>query len=118
METAWAQDGRIVIAKPGATDYGVELGGPADASRLQIKVVGAEVPLMPRSSQRDTEQEQLWCSEVDDPVASLNRSGTEVTIERALAVGAQPLKSTALLGRRTGDARADEVATLKLRKHE
>jgi len=118
METAWAQEGRIVIAKPGATDYGVELGGPADASRLQIKVVGAEVPLMPRSPQRDTEQEQLWCSEVDTLVASLDRSGTELTIERALAVGAQPLKSTTLLGRRTGDARADEVATLKLRKLE
>jgi hypothetical protein len=118
METAWAQEGRIVVAKPGVTDYGVELGGPADASRLQVKVVGAERPLSPRSPQRDTEQEQLWCSEVDDLIASLDRNGTELIIERALAVGAQSMKSTTLVGRLAHEIGADELSRPKSRATE
>ncbi|SFZ84485.1 hypothetical protein SAMN02983003_2036 [Devosia enhydra] len=115
METAWAQEGSIVVAKPGATDYGVELGGPADASRLQVRVVGAAAPVSPRSQQRDTEQEKLWCSEVDELIASLDRSGTELIIERALGIGSQPLKSSALLGQHTGGVATDEVSSRKSR---
>lgn len=116
METAWARDGSIVVAKPGTDDYGVELGGPADASRLQVRVVGAENPVAPRSQQRDVEQEGLWCSEVDELVASLDRRGAELTIERALAVGAQPLKNSSAIGRKTRvGATEDDVAVPKAR---
>ena len=37
MSTAWAQEGRLVVRKPNTTDYGVELGGPSDVSRLQVR---------------------------------------------------------------------------------
>lgn len=111
METAWAQDGRLVVAKPGATDYGVELGGPGDASRLQMRVVGAEDPVSPRSQQRDTDQESLWCTDVGELLSSLSKIGTEITIERALPVGAQPLKTTTSLGKRARDADEVEVRT-------
>ena len=33
MASAWAQAGRIVVRKPGVTDYGVELGATADAEQ-------------------------------------------------------------------------------------
>lgn len=116
METAWAEEGRIVLAKPGVTDYGVEVGGPADASRLQVKVVGAEHPFKPRTRQRDVEQEQIWCSEVDELGAALHRAGTELIVERALAVGAQPLKNTSLLGHQVGEQLSiDEVSDPKAR---
>ena len=42
MATAWARDGRLVVVrKPGTTDYGVELATPADAARLQVRLVGS-----------------------------------------------------------------------------
>ncbi len=103
METAWARDGRLVVARPGVTDYGVELGAPADASRLQMRVVGAERPAAPRSRQRDTDQENVWCGEVGELIASLGATGTDIVIERAQPVGATPLKSTQALGLK-GDA--------------
>lgn len=114
METAWAEDGRLVVAKPGATDYGVELAGPPDASRLQMRVVGAELPASPRSRERDTEQETIWCGDVTELLDSVARAGTAITIERALPVGAQPLGTTRAIGRSTDEPSA-EVRTSKSR---
>ena len=39
MATALAEKGRIVVRKPAATDYGIELGAPQGAARLQVRVV-------------------------------------------------------------------------------
>jgi hypothetical protein len=110
METAWATEGRLVVARPGSRDYGVELGAPAHASRLQMRVVGAERPISPRNRQRDTDQENQWCREVGDLIASLGAAGTEIVIERSQPVGAQPLKSTSLLGRSDGDDSTETAA--------
>lgn len=65
MASAWERDGRIVVRKPDATDYSVELGAPADAARLQVRLVGSEQPSSPRNARRDTDQETIWCSEFD-----------------------------------------------------
>ena len=114
METAWAEEGRLVVAKPGATDYGVELAGPPDASRLQMRVVGAELPALPRSRERDTEQETIWCGDVTQLLDSVGRAGTAITIERALPVGAQPLGTTRAIGR-SADETSVDVKALKSR---
>lgn len=114
METAWAEDGRLVVAKPGATDYGVELAGPPDASRLQMRVVGAELPASPRSKVRDTEQETIWCGDVTELLDSVARAGTAITIERALPVGAQPLGTTSAIGQSAHETSVD-VRALKSR---
>lgn len=95
MQTAWADDGRLIVKKPGRSDYGVELGAPPDASRLQLRLVGAEAPTAPRTSSRDKDEETMWCGEFQrlrDIVAS---QGGSIEIERAVAAGAQTVKSAA-----------------------
>src|SRR5690606_16527562 len=37
MATAWAETGKVVLQKTAAPGYGVELGGSADAGRMQIR---------------------------------------------------------------------------------
>lgn len=96
MASAWERDGRIVVRKPGAADYGVELGAPADAARLQVRLVGSAQPSAPRDARRDADQETIWCSEFDQLRAGLASAGGEVIIERALRPGEQPLRSVAM----------------------
>ena len=93
MASAWERDGRIVVRKPGAADYGVELGAPADAARMQVRLVGSAQPSAPRDARRDADQETIWCSEFDRLRAELASAGGEVVIERALLPGEQPLRS-------------------------
>ena len=59
MATAWAPDGRLVVRKPGATDYGLELGAPSDVARLQVRLVGSDRPLLLRDAQRDRDMETI-----------------------------------------------------------
>lgn len=99
MATALALDGRVVLARPGATDYGVEIGAPPDAGRLQVRVVGSDRPSTSRSVDRDRQAEEQWCGDVDRLTASLAKSGTSIAIEKAAAVGTVPLKSVANIGR-------------------
>ncbi|MEO7222315.1 MAG: hypothetical protein ABIY37_07565, partial [Devosia sp.] len=99
MATALAQDGRVVLARPGATDYGVEIGAPPDAGRLQVRVVGSDRPSTSRSVDRDRQAEEQWCGDVDRLTASLAKSGTSIAIEKAAAVGTVPLKSVPNIGR-------------------
>jgi hypothetical protein len=93
MATAWVKDGRIVVSKPGSTDYGVEIGAPADASKMQVRLVGSDRPAAPRDTRRDTDMETIWCSEFTKMKAQLAEAGTDVVIERALGVGVQPVKT-------------------------
>lgn len=93
MATAWARDGRLVVRKPGATDYGVELAAPEDAARLQVRLVGAQNPAQPRGAARDRDQETTWCSEFSELRKLVAKAGGELQIERALDVGAQAVKT-------------------------
>jgi len=93
MATAWAQDGRIVVRKPGTQDYGVELGAPGDAARLQVRLVGSDQPSAARTAGRDRDQEVSWCSEFDALQAKVAAAGGHLVIERAVGVGVQPVKT-------------------------
>jgi hypothetical protein len=95
MSTAWAQDGRLVIRKPDATDYGIELGASPDVSRLQVLLVGSERPSVMRDARRDRDMETIWCSEFARLQELLAASGNEMVIERAVEVGVQPVKTVA-----------------------
>jgi hypothetical protein len=109
MAADWARDGRIVVRKPGATDYGVELGAPADAARLQVRLVGSYQPALPRDARRDADQETIWCSEFERLKSEMAASGGELIVERALAPGEQALRSVTLPGFTQGsDAAAIE----------
>jgi hypothetical protein len=95
METAWARDGRLIVKKPGRSDYGVELGAPADASRLQLRLVGSELPSAPRTTSRDKDEEIIWCGEFERLRVLIAAQGGGVEIERAVATGVQAVKSAA-----------------------
>lgn len=98
MATAWTRSGRLIVKKPNATDYGVELAAPEDASRLQVRLVGAASPVSARSAGRDRDQEAMWCSEFGKLGELVAAAGGDVVIERALPVGAQPVKTVAFEG--------------------
>jgi hypothetical protein len=98
MATAWTRNGRLIVKKPNATDYGVELAAPEDASRLQVRLVGAANPVSARSAGRDRDHEAMWCSEFGKLRELVADAGGDVVIERALAVGAQPVKTVAFEG--------------------
>lgn len=93
MAVAWPKEGRIVVRKPGATDYGVEIGAPADAARVQIRLVGSDRPSAPRTTDRDRDMETAWCSEFQQLRKVIAEDGTDVEVERALEAGAQPVKT-------------------------
>ena len=93
MSTVWARDGRLVVRKPGTGDYGVELGAPADAARMQVRLVGADRPSAPRTTVRDRDQEVSWCSDFAHLRDIVLKSGGDITIERAVEAGAQPVKT-------------------------
>ena len=90
MATAWAENGRVVVKKPGTSDYGVELGSPQDASRLQVRVVRSSAAAP--DAGRDRDAETVWCAEFGRLRSLLATSGAEMTVERALAPGAQAVK--------------------------
>jgi hypothetical protein len=93
MATAWAKDGRIVVRKPGDTDYGVELGAANDVSRLQVRLVGSDRPAAPRDKTRDRDREVIWCSDFDRLKSAVSADGGEIIIEQALGVGVQSVKT-------------------------
>ena len=96
MTTSWVRDGRIILRKPGTPDYGIELAAPADAARLQIKLVGSDRPSTPRSARRDRDQETIWCSEFGKLQNLIARSSGELVLERAQPVGAVVVKTVSM----------------------
>ena len=96
METAWIREGRVVVRRPNTSDYGIELGAPADAARMQVRLVGSDQPSAHRDARRDAEQETVWCSDFDRLRAALSASGSEIVLERALEAGVQPVKTVSM----------------------
>lgn len=89
MATAWAKDGRIVVRKPNEKSYGVELGAVEDAERVQVQLVSFEPG---NDVSKDLDRETIWCSEFSRLKTLLEKSRTTLHIEKALPVGAKPLK--------------------------
>jgi len=98
MQTGWVRDGRLVVTKPNALDYGVELASPPDASRLQVRLVGSDRPASARSARRDRDMETLWCAEFGQLRDLLASHGAEMVVESAFEPGVQPVKTVDLPG--------------------
>ncbi len=93
MMTAWVRDGRVVVRKPGMTDYGVEIGAPTDVSRLQVRLVGSDRPATPRNNQRDLDHEVAWCSEVGQLEEIIRGAGGAFFLDRSSEPGAHAVKT-------------------------
>lgn len=93
MATAWAKDGKIVVRKPGETDYGVQLSAPEDLSKLQVQLVGSDQPASPRDKNRDRDREISWCSDLDSLRTLFAAAGGDISLAHALAPGEHPVKT-------------------------
>ncbi|MCD9127657.1 hypothetical protein [Luteimonas fraxinea] len=89
METAWANAGSVVLRKAATPGYGVEVGGRADNGRLQVRPVSLTDT---RDRSRDRDIETIWCGEFTRLRSLLAERGSELTIDKALAIGEVPLK--------------------------
>jgi hypothetical protein len=96
MTTAWEKDGRIIVRKPGSSDYGIEIGAPADVVRMQVRLVGPDRPASPRTADRDKDQETIWCADFDRLKHRLASDGCDLHVERVVAAGKQAVKSVVL----------------------
>jgi hypothetical protein len=92
MATAWVKNGRIVLRRAASPDYGIEIGGGADADRLQVRAVGLGTKDVPRDAARDRDMEAIWCSEFERLRALVGKAGGAISVDKALPVGAVPIK--------------------------
>jgi hypothetical protein len=92
MNAAWVRDGRLVLKKAARPDYGVELTGGVNATKLQMRVIGFGTTADPS---RDRDAETLWCGDVEQLRVTLAARGADLAIEKALPAGAAPVKRIA-----------------------
>ena len=95
METAWVRNGRVVLKKASQPGYGIEIGGGADAARLQVRSVAFRSASATVDPGRDRDAETMWCGDLARLRLQFAADGGEIVIERALAVGATPLRVVA-----------------------
>ena len=90
MQTEFA-NGPIVVNNPATPGYGVEIGGPASAEHLQMRVVSYGESAGADTS-RDRDIETRWCGDIEQFGAFLAEAGVTLAIERATEAGAVPVK--------------------------
>ena len=92
LETAWVQNGRVVLKRRSQPGYGVEISGTIDSGRVQMRTVAIRDAGSAIDSAGDRDAETLFCSDVSRLQKKFGEEGGEVLIERALPIGASPLK--------------------------
>jgi hypothetical protein len=91
MTTAWVEQGRIVLRKPGDPAYGVELSAPSQGNAVQSRVVAFNAS--GRDPLRDREVEETWCNEFEKARDVLSEEGFQANLVHAHPAGAIPLKA-------------------------
>jgi hypothetical protein len=94
LETAWVEDGRVVLRKPAQPGYGVEVSGDGAAGRVQMRVVAFDGETKADAA-RDRDAETLWCGDIAELESRFAKAGGGLEIERALPIGAVPVKRVA-----------------------
>jgi hypothetical protein len=92
LSTATATGGRLVVRGASESTYGVEITATAGMERMQVRTVALEAG---RDTSGDVPAEQRWCGDFGELQKRLKAQGTEVVIEKALGVGAVPVKDLA-----------------------
>lgn len=95
METAWVRDGKVVIKRASQPGYGVEIGGRVELGRVQMRTVAIRNPNTPADAVRDQDAETIFCSHVTKLQEQFAEAGGGIVIERALPIGATPLRVVA-----------------------
>jgi hypothetical protein len=92
LETAWVQDGKVVLKRTSQPGYGVEISGKIDSGRVQMRTVAIRSSGSAIDSARDRDAETIFCSDVSRLQKKFGEEGGEVLIEHARPIGATPLK--------------------------
>jgi hypothetical protein len=92
MSSSWVEHGRIVARSSSRPEYGVELSGQTESGRLQLRAVALTEDGVGPDPRRDRDAETIWCAEASGLAARLSTLGDDLVIERALPIGATPLK--------------------------
>ena len=96
METAWVENGRLVVKKVKNSLYGVEFMSPKNLSKIQARVVADEDRSKERTQSLDTHQEQIWCDDFIEIKEVLENEQLSIRVEKAHPVGTIPLKEVKL----------------------
>ncbi|WP_299323787.1 hypothetical protein [uncultured Maribacter sp.] len=96
MQTAWVEDGRLVVKKESNSLYGVEIMSPTNLNRIQARVVADENRSNERSPSLDKNEEETWCDNIDHIRTLLADEDLEIIIDKMEEPGAIPLKEVPL----------------------
>ncbi|MBI1360556.1 MAG: hypothetical protein GC155_09795 [Alphaproteobacteria bacterium] len=92
LETAWVDQGRVIVRSATRPQYGVELQGDLNSERAQVRAVALVDSNAGPDPAQDKDAEAIWCSEVSRLQDHLAQFGDQFLIEKALEAGATPLK--------------------------
>jgi hypothetical protein len=88
LSTMATESGRLVARSPVNGTYGVELLTGAN-QKVQVRSIAFDGA---RDSSQDFAEERRWCGDFSKLQAYLREGGCEVVVEKALGVGATPLR--------------------------
>ena len=93
LSTMTTSSGRLIARSPVNGDYGVELVTGAN-QKFQVRSIAFDAT---RDSSQDIAEERRWCGDFGKLQAALQAGGCEVVVEKALGVGAIPLRVVELV---------------------
>jgi N-dimethylarginine dimethylaminohydrolase len=88
MDTLWAEDGKLVVSNASRPDQGMELLGRS-AEKMQLRPVAFSAR---HDSRRDRDIETLFCRDVENLQALLQKEGMALTVAQARKIGETPVK--------------------------
>lgn len=88
LSTMVADSGRLIARSPVNGNYGVELVTGAN-QKVQVRSIAFDAA---RDSSQDVAEERRWCGDFGKLQAALQAGGCKVVVEKALGVGATPLR--------------------------
>lgn len=101
MHTTLAEDGKLVLRSAVRPDYGVEVSPAGERIQLRPVAFTSSGGVGPDTA-RDCDAETIWCGDVSALQGKLGELGGGLVIEKALPVGATPLKRIAIETSRPG----------------
>lgn len=88
LSTMATDSARLIARSPVNGDYGVELVTGANR-KVQVRSIAFDTA---RDSSQDVAEERRWCEDFGKLQTALQAGGCEVVVEKALGVGATPLR--------------------------
>ncbi|MHC2364180.1 hypothetical protein [Rhizobium leguminosarum] len=94
MQTAWVENGRVVLKSSKSPQYGVEIGGDPN-SNMQLRTVRFDGVGSATDVAADVAAETEFCGDFSKLQARVAADGGELLVVKALGVGATPVKRVA-----------------------